>query len=487
MSIIGLNKICQKISLGNCGIASIFFLIVIQSSCKKAVEIPPPALTITTQEAFQDSTNATSAIYGLYSAMINTGGEVSFGAGAFTVYCGSSADELLPLLGADPFSSNTLSPSRGVVEPFFWDAPYTYIYQANAIIEGVQASKGISETAKNHFIAEAKFFRAFFYFYLVNLFGDVPMITSTDYKLNALASRTNKEKIYEFILNDLISAQNILPEDYSYSPGERTRANKWAATALLARVYLYTGDWINAEKQASAIINQSALFYLASDLKDVFSNSSPEAILQWQLNSNINNGLYNATPEGMFLIPYDSTSPPNYYLNDQLLQAFEADDQRKVQWITSTNYSGTIYYVPYKYKIGPAQRQAGAAITEYYMVFRLAEQYLIRAESFAMQNDFQDAAADINQIRSRAGLLSTTATSGPELLTAIAQERRIELFAEWGHRWLDLKRMGTIDQVMSIATPLKGGGNEWQSFQQLYPIPQTERNADPNLTQNPGY
>ena len=64
---------------------------------------------------------------------------------------------------------------------------------------------------------------------------------------------------------------------------------------------------------------------------------------------------------------------------------------------------------------------------------------------------------------------------------------RIELFAEWGHRWLDLKRTGKIDDVMTAATPLKNGGGQWHSYQQYYPIPLTELQLNPNLVQNPGY
>ena len=123
------------------------------------------------------------------------------------------------------------------------------------------------------------------------------------------------------------------------------------------------------------------------------------------------------------------------------------------------------------------------------MVLRLAEQYLIRAEAEVngAGNGLGGAISDINAIRNRAGLPATTASTPAQVMAAIMQERRIEFFAEWGHRWLDLKRTGRVDSVMTIATPLKNAGTKWQSFQQLYPIPANERAFDPNLTQNPGY
>jgi hypothetical protein len=185
--------------------------------------------------------------------------------------------------------------------------------------------------------------------------------------------------------------------------------------------------------------------------------------------------------------------PNNYpydYLSTALLGAFEANDLRRTAWVDSTVYGSPAitYYFPYKYKIGTAQAIPGATPTEYIMVLRLAEQYLIRAEARAEQNDLTDAIKDLNVIRRRAGLpiLSNSLTM-TQVLAAVMQERRIEFFAEWGSRWLDLKRTGQVDAVMSIATPLKGQGTVWQSYQQLYPIPHNELNADHNLRQNPGY
>jgi len=121
-------------------------------------------------------------------------------------------------------------------------------------------------------------------------------------------------------------------------------------------------------------------------------------------------------------------------------------------------------------------------------VLRVAEQYLIRAEARAHLNKLNDAIDDINVIRARAslgGLPYLQEQNG--VLDAVAKERQIELFAEWGHRWFDLKRTGKIDSVMSQITPQKIGGGMWNSYQQLYPIPRGEMISDPNLTQNNGY
>jgi hypothetical protein len=116
-------------------------------------------------------------------------------------------------------------------------------------------------------------------------------------------------------------------------------------------------------------------------------------------------------------------------------------------------------------------------------VLRLAEQYLIRAEARANQNNIAGAVDDINVIRTRAGLPAVSqGVSKDQCLLAIEQERRIELFTEWGHRWFDLKRTNRADAVLStLKSP------NWQSADRLYPIPQSELETDVHLNQNPGY
>jgi len=456
-------------------------------SCNKLVSVPPPVASITTSQVFADSADASAAVLGIYQNMINTGGGLGYGDGFISIYCGQSADELIDFFANPSYLNlNFLNASVGTTD-VCWQSPYQYMYQVNSCIESLNASTGLSQRAKNQLLGEVKFFRAFFYFYLVNLYGDVPLALTSNYKQNIILPRSPKADVYMQIVEDLTDAQGLLPDDYSASGGERTRINKAAVTAMLARVNLYLGDWASAFAAASTVIGDP-LFALEPDPNRVFLANSGEAILQWQLSPTLSP--YNCTSEGYQVVPSENTNPPNFYVNAQLLGAFEPGDTRKAAWIDSTFYSGTTYYYPYKYKNGPAQSDPTAPLTEYYMVLRLAEQYLIRAEAAAngAGGGMSAAIDDLNTIRARAGLpaLSSTLTQ-PEVLAAVAQERRIELFAEWGHRWLDLKRTGQIDAVMTIATPLKGGGTTWESFQQWYPIPLSDISRDPNLKQNPQY
>lgn len=474
------------------------FLSILLGSCKKLVQINEPTNSITATETFSTHDNVEAAIAGVYYSMTKGGGHLNIFNGGLTLYCGTSADDLVPFntsggQGAVAYIyPNTILTSDPTVYSSFWQPAYNYIYQANAIIEGVQASVGLSQIDKNQFIGEAKFLRALTYFYLVNIFGDIPYTTTSSYTVNELISRTAKDSVYKGIIADLQYAQNTLPADYALTSGDRVRANKWAATALLARAYLYKGDYIDAEKQSSIVIANTTLFSLNQDLNKVFLSAllgNSEAILQWLPNTT--QSPYNATLEGINTIP--SRVPRGilgYYASDRFLASIEPGDQRKIAWLDTFAYASKIYYFPFKFKIGYPQAVINTPPTEYPTVLRLAEQYLIRAEAEAhgAGSGLSGAITDLNTIRNRAGLPNLPANLNTSQVTAaVAKERRIEFFAEWGHRWFDLKRTGTIDSVMTVATPLKNGGSTWHSYQQLYPIPAFELKSDPNLTQNPGY
>jgi hypothetical protein len=487
-------------------IISLFMLLagsLCQPSCRKMVTVSEPINSITTMEIFATNTQAASAMAGVYSRMINSGSVLSFTNGQITALAGMSSDELLgfglnypSLAGLQAFNMNRLLFSNSYTSEL-WQAAYKTIYGANSVIEGIAASTSgtLVDSVRRELTAEAKFVRAFCYFYLVNLFGDVPLALTVDFNKTRNMARTPLLKVYEQIVRDLKDAQAVLPADYSAAgaASERILPNRWAATALLARVFLYTRDYVNAEAQAAAVIDQAALYGLETDPNNVFLVNSREGI--WQMKQTFTEPLIrNATTEGNTMLPYPlSSGVVRYYLPDALLNAFEPNDLRRSAWTGSTDNSMdpngpqvTTWY-PYKYKLGAANSEHGASPAEYYMMLRLAEVYLIRAEARAYGPGGGTAAAigDLNLIRARAGLGPLpNSLDQTQTLAAVAQERRVELFAEWGHRWLDLKRTGQAHNILS-AIPLK---QPWTGdYQLLYPIPPSELKADHFLVQNPGY
>lgn len=450
-------------------IFKILIVMICFVSCESFVDLDAPKTQIVTANLFVNDVGAKSALAGVYSQLMISPAFASGGIDGITTIAGLSADELKNHSVNQKqlaIYNNSLTPLNTVSSA--WISMYQTVYQSNAVLEGLERSTGISKAVKDQVTGEALFLRAFCYFYLVNLYGDVPLLLTTDYRVNRDAFRAPITDVYQQIEADLVKARDLLLEDYSFSNGEKVHPNKWVATALLARIYLYQQKWSAAEDQSNSII-ESSLFSLP-DLNSVFLANSEEAIFQLMP---VSTG-YN-TFDGPFF--YQENVLVSASVSEFVSDAFDSNDQRLDSWIGYYEGSLQSYNYVNKYKV----HFGNQPLTEYQMVFRLAEQVLIRAEARAMQNNLSGAINDVNKIRIRAGLdpLDATGMSQDQVLAAIMQERRTELFIEWGHRWFDLKRTAKIDEVLGAVKA------DWQSKDALFPIPQTEINSNPNLKQNP--
>lgn len=431
-------------------VVALFFF----SSCEKLIEIGPKKNALTPTAVFSDSITVQSAVIGMYTTGSAYGGSITY---LNSLYSDELTNVNYPQYEADAL--NAADQSAGTI----WKESYATIYKANLIIEGVQSSAALSSIAKSQATAEAKFFRAFCHFYLLNLFGNVPLITTTNADVTAIQPQTSPALVYQQIIEDLTYAAANLPGDYSLSGGARVRVNKYAAIALLARTYLYMGDYQNAETQSALVINSSN-YSILTDLSKVFLANNNEAI--WQYDSKVAG--YPAIAQ--YLVP-SAGAQPQFILTNQLLNSFESGDNRKTVWIS--NSAGFAY---------PSKYFSLSGGLQFDVVFRLAEQYLIRSEARAQSGNITGAQADLDVIRKRAGLSNTVASDKTTLLLAIEKERRTELFCEWGHRFLDLKRTGRLDQVLGAAKP-----GIWKPTAAQYPIPAAEISKNNKLLQNPGY
>lgn len=451
-----------------------WLLIVLVSlgSCKKFVDIPPPVNELVSEVVFESDASATAAVTGIYYEMMNPSLTNQFSESGISLFTGMCADELRYYninARQNEFVLNQITEANhNSISLNYWDRAYKFIYSANLCIEGLNKSTKVSAAIKTRLAQECKFIRAFCFFHLVNLFGDVPLPLSTTYQANAILPRSPVATVYTQIMSDLKEAQGLAA---AYPTPEKVRPNKWTVTALLARVYLYQQDWVHAEAEATSII-QSGMYVLVNNLADVFLKNSEEAIWQLLPVSPVFN-----TAEGNLIIPATNTAASTYILTDDLLNAFETGDQRFTNWVATRMYQGNALYYPFKYKI-----KSSSTLIEYYTVFRLAEQYLIRAEARAQQDNLTGAKEDLDVIRHRADLLPATADTQETILDAIAQERRVEFFAEWGHRWFDLKRTNRANDVLGALKPAT-----WQATDVLWPIPVEQLRANPRLKQNEGY
>lgn len=441
------------------------------SSCDSFVEVGQPNSQLTAAAVFESKATANAAMADIY-AQIRENGILSGKLSGASLLLGTYADELISYetgaYSTASFYNNAVLASNPVITSL-WNETYRQIYAANSVYWRVGNSTMLTTNEKAQLQGEALFVRAISHFYLANLFGAVPYVTGTDYQKNNTIARTPVQTVYNLVTADLKTAITLLPE--AYPTPERARPNKAVAQALLARVLLYNQSWTEAANMASAVINQTATYNLETDLDRVFLRGSSSTI--WQLASAYEG---KNTDEGSAMI-FTSGPPAIVALAETFVSGFEPNDQRRIHWIAEVTDGTSTWYHAFKYK----QKDDTGASEEFSIILRLEEQYLVRAEARAKQNDLTGAKEDLDIIRNRAGLASTTAATAQEVIDAVMAERKAELFTEHGHRFFDLKRTERLNTELAA----KPG---WEATDGLWPLPQAELQVNPLLApQNPGY
>jgi starch-binding outer membrane protein, SusD/RagB family len=464
----------------------IFMFCISTISCKKFVELKPPATSLVGTAVFDNNSSANAAVANIYIDMVSNSTGMFHGPGSISLRMGLYADEFGYFPGVTvngelaQFYSNKLTGETY----YYWPEIFKLIYESNNVIGALEKSTGVTADVRQQLTGEAKFLRAFVYFYAVNLYGDLPLVTTADYQINNTITRSSASDILNQIIKDLKDAETLLPKNYSFATApantERTRANSNCASALLARVYLYMKDWQNAELKSTSIIDNA--LYTLDTLPNIFKKNSAESILQLEPVVTI----FNTFDAFYFVLtaPPGSSSCP-VALTQTIVNAFEPGDLRRNEWIgdyTDASVTPSVeYYYPHKYKVS----EPFSPITEYLMILRLGEQYLIRAEARAQQNNLTGSENDLNMIRKRSGLNDADESDQSVLLDKIFHERQVELFAEWGHRWFDLRRRDDFNTLMTDITSQKG--TTWNSDFHLLPVPYAEILKNGKLTQNKSY
>src|SRR5690606_3403888 len=249
-------------------------------------------------------------------------------------------------------------------------------------------------------------------FYLSQLFGDIPYATTTDYEINTKISKSSQLEVLNKVEGDLVLASGLLKN--SYSTPDRTHPNKGTVMDLFASVHLYNQNWKLALDASTYVINQKRLYPWNNNLETIFLKDSKTTLWQWSpghLGSNTNEAsgyIFNQAP------------PLFNALTVSLIESFVPNDIRLTYWIRKISGSDKEFYHPYKY----TERGATDTSIELTIVFRLAEQYLIRSEARAHLNDLKGADSDLNKVRERAGLTPVKSLDQESLLELILQERR---------------------------------------------------------------
>lgn len=432
-----------------------------------------PTDTIPASSAFKDKAGIERGILGSYSSLQS----LSYYGRAFYISSDLAADNLTHPVDATntdygEIDNNAILPENGAVEGL-WAAMYDGINVANNVIAKVPGMSDMTPAEKNEAMGELYFLRALNHFNLVNFFGAVPVKTGPTVGVGKLdAGRDSVSDVFNQIIEDLTFAEKNL----SPSASLKVRASKYAATALLARVYLYKGEYDSAWIKADDVIANGG-YTLLNNFSDIFSgDGSKETIFEIDFSDVSRNRI------AEYNLPKVLNGRREVAPSASILTAFEPMDKRFKTTIIDTIWNITptdttfITGNQYANKYNDLNKGADNVI-----VLRLAEMYLIRAEAEAHKTtpNTTAVASDIDVIRNRAGLLPTTAIAVEDLLLAIEKERRVE-FAFEGQRWFDLVRTGRATAVLPDVTNLN---------KTLFPIPlsETQTNNSPEMIQNPGY
>lgn len=456
-------------------------VIFTMASCKKSELFVDPNNAISDVDAYSSAARIDKSAVGMYDALQNS----NFFGGRILVYVdqrGLDANQNSYFGNMGQYT--TLTANDGTVAGA-WQGAYRTIYQANLFYQSFLPNAGLVTTAKaNQYIGEAKYIRALCYFYLVNLWAQpygftadnshlgVPLVltAATDpFAASNNLPRSTVKQVYDQMEADLLDAEAKLPASYSDAFTQVARATQGAARALLARLYLYKGDYTKANTYADLVIS-SGKYALQPNIANVFSTyTTTESISSVAMsggdNPNTNNSIgqhYGINPgRGDVNVTADYVSLMN-----------TATDKR---YTTLTKiYNGQTWCTKYP----------GLTI-DYVPVIRYAEILLIKAEALARLSPTAvsvPALALVQSVRDRSTGGTIVAATPQDLINAILKEKRIELAFE-GQNYLDLQRTKQdLPAHGFVTTVIPYGANL-----RIFPIPTYDLQKNPNLVPNPGY
>ena len=485
-------------------------LMAMGSSCKKFLDQQPSseASDQTTWKSDGDANVSVAACYSLIRSALNA---------TITHYAYGDlpTDEFSDVVAGDPAFRDVLITNWGIGIPSantydprlklrLYTNFYTAIAQSNRCLYFIgsmplSAFTG-SDTAtqsarKNHFLGEAYFTRAFNYFYLSRVWGDVPLVTSymADVSGAPQLARTPQATVLAQTIADLGMAAKYLDWKDESSTDRVVRADKGAVYALLAHIYAWKGDYDNCKMACDSVINAqsggspSYSLVNGTNYLSIYQGQSDEGIFEISQNSVSESSIIGTSISGVTLTqPYiTGVTIPSWQLNTSTIGAlyYDASDLRYQQAFINAP-SGGEECIKYSNIRNVNNNAAYQVSLNNIIVFRLADIELLKAEALAAKSspDYAGSLAIVNSIRTRAGLTTPLAgITGPALLDTVTAERGRELFLE-GHRFYDLVRQarntGTIKFPNINVAEFKAGKNYW-------PVDPTLFFINSNLTQTP--
>lgn len=480
--------------------------------------------TVSTGNFWETESDAQNAVNGMYHPITNT-----FFWGRI-IHTGAMLRS--DVFNIRPFDANTalstLQGTPGVARwaTEIWQEPYKAIYRANAIIENVGGS---SIPNADRYVGQAYFMRAFSHWYLLNLFRNVPLITSTE--IIDEPEQASPDAVWDQIVADLGQAESLLPSEWGADDAGRPTSG--SATALRGKSELYRGNWSAAEAAFRTVVNSGNYSLLPADqyqnnFGQVNENNS-ESVFELQY-LGIEAFSWGVDVPGVgtmgnFHIDYaPPTKSPDqsHFINSWVKDLFEANGETVRRNATlaydypgSTGYGGVPYLEDFAGDIEVANSDGmepiftkkyagldvgtrsnvdflGTNVGNNWRIIRYADVMLMMAEALNNQGNTSEAESFVNMVRERAQVEPVSGLSQTEMTQAIIDERVLELTGE-GHRYFDLVRWGLADDYLG-ATSLHGdhpkslsGGTFTPNRDEYIWIPVGELSSNAKLVQNPGY
>jgi hypothetical protein len=491
----------------------LFFLTIILAGCSEKELAVDPTIPIDTVEGYYQNelqaVNAVNATYTPLSAIYNGAawhiGDIMSDDADLG---GGGGGDGLEVAELDNFSVTSFNP----IISLMWAQCYFGILRANLVVERIPGVPVMSEAIRQRSLGEGRFLRAFYYFQLVRVFGDVPLYTNViTAEESSTIARKPKAEVLALIVADLKVAETLLP--VSYSGTNLGRATRGAAKGLLASVYLWLGDKPNAAAKAREVIDANT-YRLNDNYGDNFNldkENGPESLFEVQYRSG--GGQWSDFGAGQklntFMAPraQDIVQASGYgfcvptrnfvdkYTKTGAAYSTITDKRRQSSmWIPGDQFGGYTqpaslvgspsgfnvrkYFVPIANTLGD---NGGWTCALNVPVMRYSEVLLMYAEAAGPATGL----SSLNLVRTRAGLTPIAAgQNDAQWLATVYNERRLELGFEM-HRWYDLLRHP--DPQYFITVMRAAGKNNIQPYHRYMPIPQGERDRNPNLTQNEGY
>lgn len=507
------NKKIKNMHMNNLKYIIVVCLVVTFCGCKKYLD-KVPLDSVNTENFWKTEDDAKNSINGayqplqwpkLYNLRLWTS---DIWAGNSIVGAGGGTDGI-----ETQDISNFVTSTDNASALDIWRGPAPGILRCNLILQNVPVMQ-IDETLKNRILGEAKFLRATYYFILVRLFGDVPLITVPQTPADDLRpARTSKTDVYDLIIKDYTEAIELLPAKGTYLGADIGRATKGSAAGMLAKVYLTQGNY---QKTIELCQQVSTMGYvLNADYSDNFNpqtENSDESLFEVQYSGKTSYSFWNNENQASWVSTFTGPRNSNFvggcYGWDQptkeFVDAYEAGDLRKDKTILyqggpqfdgqtyNSSYSVTGYNLR-KFLVPKSISPDYDTNPANFPVLRYADVLLMWAEALnelGKNAEAQAPATDINtggplnRVRKRAGLANVAGLTQVALREKIIKERRMELAFE-GHRWFDLIRINNGQYAINFLHSI--GKSNAATKHLLLPIPQKERDANPNLTQNDGY